>query len=127
MRQSTHITHLTGSDVHISRNNRSELVLGQACVHLGVHLLPIVLGAERRKVEVAVGQHLAQTGHIADGGAVAAHPDDFRCGIAAGTTLHLGAGRVAEVDAIDGLLEEHRTLGVDGVGRRGCKKPIAMR
>lgn len=105
--------------MHVARNDRSELVLGQARVHLGVHLLPVVLGAERRKVQVAVGQHLPQAGHIADGRAVAAHPDDLRRRVAAGAALHLGAGGVAEVDAIDGLLEEDRSLGVGRITGSG--------
>lgn len=119
----THPTKLTGSHVHITRNDRSELVLGEARVHLGVHLLPVVLGAERRKVEVAVGQHLPEAGHIADGRAVAAHPDDLRRRVAAGAALHLGAGGVAEVDAVDWFLEEDGAFGVGGVAGGGgaCK------
>lgn len=110
--------YLTGSHVHITRDDRSKLIFGQTRVHLGVHLLPIVLGAERREVEISVGQHLTQAGHIADGRAVAAHPDDFGRRIATGTALHFGAGRIGKVDAIYGLLLEDGSFGV-GVGGSG--------
>lgn len=77
-----------------------------------MHLLTIVLGAEWREIEISVGQHLTQTGHIANGRSVTAHPDDFRSRVTTGTALNFGAGRVGKVDAIDGFLLEDGSFGV---------------
>lgn len=83
---------LTSSYVDVPRNDRSELVLGHARVDLGVHVLAVVFGAERRKHQISIGENLAQSGHFADGRSIAADPDHFRRGISGGTAFDDGAG-----------------------------------
>lgn len=84
-----------------------------------MNLLPVVLGPERREHQVAVGQHLPESGHVSHGGAVRSNPYDVRLGLASGAALDDGAGGVGEVDAVEGLAQEDGTGGVvlGGQGR----------
>lgn len=81
-----------------------------------MHVLAVVLGAERRKDEVSVRQDLAQAGYLADGRPIAADPDHFGRGVSGGATLDDGARRVGEVDPVGGFLQEDRPLGVVHLG-----------
>lgn len=94
-----------------------DAVLRQARVHLRVHLLPVVLGPEGRKHQVAVGEDLPQAGDVPDGGAVRPDPDDLRRGVAPRAALDHDARGVGEVHAVGGLAHEHGPGGV--VGREG--------
>lgn len=83
---------LTGTDVDITRDDRSELIFRQTCVNLSVDFLAIVFGLEWRKHEIAIGQHLTQAGYISNSCAVATYPDYLRRWIAAGTAFDYGTG-----------------------------------
>lgn len=45
---------LTGSHIHVTGDDRSDGVLGQTGVRLGMNVLTIVLGTERREHEISV-------------------------------------------------------------------------
>lgn len=45
---------LTGTNIHITRNDWTELIFGQTCIDLCVHLLTIVFRLEWRKDKIAI-------------------------------------------------------------------------
>lgn len=47
-------TILTGTNVHITRNNRTKLIFGQTCIDLSVHFLTIIFRLEWWKHEIAI-------------------------------------------------------------------------
>lgn len=100
----------TCAHMHIPRYDWAELIAGQAGVNLGMNFLTIVLGAEGREDQFAIGWDLTQAGHISHGGAIAAYPNDFWHGIAARFAFNFGASGVREVNAVSRFLEKDWSL-----------------
>lgn len=110
---------LTGTNIDVTGDDGAHLVLGQTGIRLGMHILTVVLGTERREDEISIGHDLTQTGDIAHRGSIAAHPNDLWRWGSTGPALNLGSGRVRKVNLVNRFGDEDRSFVVSfGVLRR---------
>jgi len=95
--------------VHVTTDDGSDVVGGQASVHRAVHVLSVHRRRERQQGKCAVGHVLPERWHVRHRRPISCHPPDVRRRMSGRGAVNPRAGRVGELEFAGRFQQKSRT------------------